>query len=471
MNRRGKVLLTAAVAVPMLLGGAGTAYATHYQDRALPGSAVAGIPVAGLTRDQVAAVVEERADAVTVTLTSAGERRTEHLADLGYAVDVAATVDAVFAPNGSWSSYATSLVSRRDVDAVVRTDAARADAVVSGLVTRAGAQGRPARVGLSATKDSFVVTPAIPGRTVSPAFGEAVTAAARDLTSATTTVELVGTDPTVTTAAAQEVADAANALVRLPVAVSDGARAYKASARQKAGWLTITVTGDRPGQPAVDGAKVRGWVDRLAKSLDSAPTNGLRNLGPDGIVYAVVSQARDGRATTNAADVATAAVRALAAGKGYSGTFRFDALPATWTDRVLAAGAQNLAYPATEGEKWIDVNLSRHTMTAYVGATPVYGPIAMVNGADATPTVTGTYRIYSKSPSMTMRGNNADGSRYETPNVPWVSFFTGGYALHGAYWRASFGYSGSHGCVNLPVGVAKWVYDFAPIGTPVASHY
>ena len=34
---------------------------------------------------------------------------------------------------------------------------------------------------------------------------------------------------------------------------------------------------------------------------------------------------------------------------------------------------------------------------------------------------------------------------------------------------SSFGYSASHGCVNLPVPVAKWVYDFAPIGTPVVT--
>ena len=55
--------------------------------------------------------------------------------------------------------------------------------------------------------------------------------------------------------------------------------------------------------------------------------------------------------------------------------------------------------------------------------------------------------------------------------MPWTSFFHRGYALHGAPWRSSFGYSGSHGCVNLPVAVAKWVYDFAPIGTPVTTHF
>ncbi len=94
----------------------------------------------------------------------------------------------------------------------------------------------------------------------------------------------------------------------------------------------------------------------------------------------------------------------------------------------------------------------------------------MVDGAPKTPTVVGTFRVYHKNPLMTMRGFNDDGTRYETPNVPSSSFFHRGYALHGAPWRSSYGYSASHGCINLPVDVARWVYGWATIGTPVVSH-
>ena len=80
--------------------------------------------MAGLTRDQVAAIVQERAADLTVTLDTGATTRTAHLAELGYTVDVEPTVDEVFAANGSWSSYATSLVSSRDVEAVVRIDPA-----------------------------------------------------------------------------------------------------------------------------------------------------------------------------------------------------------------------------------------------------------------------------------------------------------------------------------------------------------
>jgi lipoprotein-anchoring transpeptidase ErfK/SrfK len=203
-------------------------------------------------------------------------------------------------------------------------------------------------------------------------------------------------------------------------------------------------------------------------------TSGVRNVDASGEVKQVVQPAHDGAVMTNAADLARAAAAALSAGRAYKGSFERRTIPATWTERRIASGAERLVYPATEGEKWVDVDLGKHTMTAYVGAKVVYGPIKMVNGSDLKPTVVGTFRVYLQRESQTMRGSNADGSRYETPDVPYISYFHRGYALHGAPWRSSFGYAGdrgSHGCVNLPVPSAKWVYDFASIGTPVVTHF
>ncbi|MBN9188735.1 MAG: L,D-transpeptidase, partial [Microbacterium sp.] len=44
-------------------------------------------------------------------------------------------------------------------------------------------------------------------------------------------------------------------------------------------------------------------------------------------------------------------------------------------------------------------------------------------------------------------------------------------ALHGAYWHHNFGHRMSHGCVNMPLDVAKFVYYWAPIGTDVRVQY
>jgi hypothetical protein len=136
----------------------------------------------------------------------------------------------------------------------------------------------------------------------------------------------------------------------------------------------------------------------------------------------------------------------------------------TYTDRVFASSA-DLA-----GERWIDINLSNYSLTAYVGNAPVLSTV-IVDGAEATPTVTGEFYIYTKMDTQTMKGDNVDGTTYETKDVPWVMYFYADWAIHGAYWRDSFGYSGSHGCVNLPVDDAAWLYTWASVGTRVEVHY
>ncbi len=474
MRARTKVLTTAAVALPLVLLGAGTAYATHYQDRALPGSSVAGVPVAGMTRAEVASVVTQRAAAVTITLDTGEVTRTAHLADLGYAVDAQPTVDAVFDANGSWSQYARSLVSSRDVPAVVSVDPATTQKVVADLITGAGKAGKDASVKLARDKRSFVVVPAVVGKSFSPAsFQDVVLAAGRGLKSAETTVQFVDAVPAVTTAEARAVADRANALVARTVKVIDGNDEHSASRKTKASWVTIPLTDGSLGTPGLDAAKVSTWVHEMATKAGRSPTSGVRNVDASGAVRQVVTPARDGVEVTNADAVAASAVAALSAGKGYTGSFEEHPLPATWTERPVAAGADRLAYHAANGERWVDVDLKKHTMTAYVGGKAVHGPVEMVNGSDLKPTVLGTFKVYLKLSKQTMRGSNADGTKYETPDVPWISYFHNGFALHGAPWRSSFGYAGdrgSHGCINLPVPQAKWIYDFAPVGTPVVTH-
>jgi LysM repeat protein len=117
------------------------------------------------------------------------------------------------------------------------------------------------------------------------------------------------------------------------------------------------------------------------------------------------------------------------------------------------------------GAKWIGINLSAQTLTAYVGQTPVFHAVVST-GTQATPTVVGTYRVYSKYLSTSMSGPG-----YSVPNVPHVMFFYRGYSIHGTYWHNNFGTPMSHGCVNLTLADAKWLYEWAPMGTKVVTHY
>ena len=445
MKRRTKVLTSVAVAVP--------------------------VAVAGMTRAEVAATLRQKADTVSLDIRLPDRARRATLADLGTQVDVDATVARLFDANADWASYAEALLEPRAVEVVTTSDRRTFDAYVVALGKGYARPAKNAVVALAADKHTFAVTPAVTGRALDAdaALREAATQAATRLTSGTVATTFVDQAPVLTTQAGRALAAKANAMVDTTLKIKDGSRVFVATSRDKASWVTIPAPGEAT-EPGVDKARVKAWVAKQTTTINASPSDGLRYLTSTGKVVRVVTQAHDGRKVTNAAAVTDTLVTALDESRNTTGTFATKVLPASWAQRTLAAGAEHLAYPAVAGEKWIDVNLSRHTMTAYVGGTPVLGPIAMVNGAPATPTDIGTFRIYWKNPMMTMRGQNADGSDYETPDVPWSSFFNGGEALHGAYWRDSFGYAASHGCVNLPIPTAKWIYDWAPIGTPVVSH-
>ncbi len=121
------------------------------------------------------------------------------------------------------------------------------------------------------------------------------------------------------------------------------------------------------------------------------------------------------------------------------------------------------------GLKWVDVNLTNQTMIAFEGQTPVFSS-KVSSGVPRHPTVQGIYRIYAKYKSVTMQGGQGTAEYYYLPNVPYTMYFYSGYALHGAYWHNNFGQPMSHGCVNLSVDAAKWMYDWAPVGTMVVTH-
>ena len=121
------------------------------------------------------------------------------------------------------------------------------------------------------------------------------------------------------------------------------------------------------------------------------------------------------------------------------------------------------------GPKWIEVDLSTQMMVAYEGQTPVFSS-RMSSGTARYPTVTGSYRIYLRYKTQRMRGMQGTPEAYDIPNVPNVMYFYSGYALHGAYWHNNFGTPMSHGCVNLPLPAAAWMFDWAPMGTMVVSH-
>jgi LysM repeat protein len=136
--------------------------------------------------------------------------------------------------------------------------------------------------------------------------------------------------------------------------------------------------------------------------------------------------------------------------------------------RVRPAAPQsplNLVAAPGNGKKWIEVNLSEQSLTAWHGDVAVMHT-SISSGRSNTPTVTGRFTIGNKYKAQRMSGPG-----YDLPNVPWVMYFYSAYAIHGAYWHNNFGTPMSHGCVNMRSDEAQMLYEWAPAGTEVYVHY
>ncbi len=121
--------------------------------------------------------------------------------------------------------------------------------------------------------------------------------------------------------------------------------------------------------------------------------------------------------------------------------------------------------PVGEDERWIDVDLSLQRTYAYEGESLVRS-FVVSTGTWRYPTVTGQYNIYVKYTSAPMSGPG-----YYLPGVPYIMYFYKGYGLHGTYWHNNFGTPMSHGCINLTIDDAEWLFNWASVGTLVNIHY
>ncbi len=463
-------------ALVLLVVCAGIVYAANYSGRALPGTTVAGMPVAGMTREQVISAVNGRADATTVTLSVDGATTEASLNEAGITVEADETADTAMEGSTSLPAFVRAIFSARDVEPVVTVSDESIKKFAATVNSTLTSEMKDAAVVVAQDGASFTVTPAQNGNGVSTEdVASAVKQAGTTLTSVTQDLSVRQMEPSITTENAQAVAEKANALLETSIEISDGIDTFPAKRSDKVKWIEFLPKDDGSlDNPSISAVKVADWVNALAAKTDVKPENRVDNVDSSGNVLTVAREGKKGLKTNNTEQITKDVVAAMTDGKAYEGLFHYDDVEPGSETKQVAEGTENLVYQAAEGEKWVDVSLTDDTVTAYVGGKVAGGPFYMVPGAPATPTVVGTFHVYLKYDVQTMRGENADGTKYETEGVPWVTYFSGGYAMHGAPWRSSFGwsgYGGSHGCVNMPVDAAKFIYDWTDMGDTVVVHY
>lgn len=114
-----------------------------------------------------------------------------------------------------------------------------------------------------------------------------------------------------------------------------------------------------------------------------------------------------------------------------------------------------------QNEKLVEVDLSRQWVNCYEAGQLVFTTKVSTGrkfGQDLYMTPAGAFETFRKRPSRHMAAGNL-ASGYDLPGVPWVAYITEeGVSFHGTYWHNDFGVPRSHGCINMTIDAAKWLY-------------
>jgi peptidoglycan hydrolase-like protein with peptidoglycan-binding domain len=120
--------------------------------------------------------------------------------------------------------------------------------------------------------------------------------------------------------------------------------------------------------------------------------------------------------------------------------------------RRLAHGAGRFKVRFPKQGKHVEADLSLQVM-ALIRGGKVERIYPISSGKPSTPTILGSYRVYSKAP-----GTNAKG-------MVFTSYFHGGYGIHGYVEVPTF--AASHGCLRTPVPDAVSIFNWISYGNYV----
>jgi hypothetical protein len=147
--------------------------------------------------------------------------------------------------------------------------------------------------------------------------------------------------------------------------------------------------------------------------------------------------------------------------------------PDQWVEhlKIRVVSPMLEAPEGVDNGRWIEINLHEQTLSVYEESRLVFSTLT-ATGYDPYFTQPGLFQVREKKEFETMTGAFAAGKAdyYMLEDVPWTIYYDGPRAMHGAYWHVNFGYEVSHGCVNLSIGDAHWLYEWVNEGDWVYVH-
>jgi len=414
-----------------------------------PGTTVAGIPVGWMTPGAAADAIDSHLAETEITLTGDGDGTVLTGADLGVTVDATALADKAFAEHPLWNLGAWM---GEPVPAEIAFDSEKATTALRDAVPTSFDDPVDAGVVFDAASGTFVITPAETGTGIdltalNAAFTEAVGEGRTTLEYSGDAAEAL---PAVSDDDATATATALNTMLPTVGFYVGEERTVPVDPAVVATWLTVS---DDDGQLRIDAdpQAIQATVDGLPALVDRAPVNATNIVNSAGTVLRAEQEGVAGRALGDTSGIAEKFADQLAAGNG-----------------AFALSVTETPFETVSLFRRIDINLSSQRAVLYENNV-VVNSWAVSTGLPGTLTPTGNFTVFAHTRIQDM--GCYEGAPYCTKDVPWITWFAPNIGFHGTYWHNNFGQRMSHGCVNLPIDLAKYVYDWSPKGLEVSVHY
>jgi hypothetical protein len=468
-----------------IIGGAVYAHQAMYENKVFPGVVVWGEDVGGKSVADVQKIIAAKVKTYSLTIKGPDQDYTATASDLGLTFNSESMALSAYSRGRSSSSlenYWTRArllateISWKPWQKFIRADDLAispsydiSDSVFNQYVNKVVSNIKIAAQDsqVSVSNGQVQLKPAIYGRDVkADDLKKQVRASLDSFSSEEIVAETVSIKPAIVDDTAQDTIIQAQSVMKRPVILTYNGQEYRPNQETVASWISfIKNPGDTKYTLVIDKSKMSSYFDYLGTKINIYPISRKVRV-ENGVKETEIQPGENGTM-----------VDTTALGKSIANMLPNQAsVNLVIPTYVSPYKTEYENVVIADWDKYIDINLTTQTMIACEKGGVNCKQWRVTTGDNNHPTPTGTTLILGRSANFYMTGGTPGVDYYKV----WVDhatwFRAGGYAIHDAHWRSSFGgqdyhYDGSHGCINAPDDAAIYVYNWADVGTPVIVHY
>ncbi|RJO60935.1 hypothetical protein C4544_04160 [candidate division WS5 bacterium] len=476
--------LTVLVLLPILLFAlVSYAYETHNEGRIYTGVYTFGVNVGGKSKEEAAKLIDAKVKGYKLTIEGENQKFEASYSDLGINYDKEKIINTAYdygrdrsvlnnflnRAKRYFSQYKLTLGSstyafqKHNVNLVYSVDKQKLDAYLAGVESKINIAPKDSEI--TTQGSSMQIVPAVFGKKLkTEELKQQILAASTKFESVPLKIQIDTASPTILDEQTRVLAEKADQVTSKKVVLTYQGKTYVPAKETVVSWVTFTREDDKsPWQMVIDPYKMTPYFQTLRSGINVYATD--QKIRVENQTKEIVTQEGKNGLIIDEATLGSQISQKLQSNPSVSleipmKTDYFQ----TQKDYVVVAN----------WDKYIDINISTQTMDAYLKGGNKVGSWAITSGRSGWDTPTGTFLITRKAYNVCMPNPP---STQPLCGIHYVSYFTGaGHAIHQAWWRSYFGsqdykWNGSHGCINAPLWVAQYIYDWAPIGTPVTIHY